>query len=377
MRPHVIYVSYDGAAEPLGVSQILPYLESLARQFEITLVSFEKPGTDPTYAAGRLAAAGVTWRPLNYHSSPKVLSTARDIAAGSREIDRVASEAGGDIIHVRSYVPALMALRSHQIQRAKLLFDIRGFWADERVEGGIWRRGALFKVAKRYERRFFARADAVVTLTEASVPWIRKQIGERPTPVEVIPTCVDLERFRLPPASSAEPVALWNGSIGTWYRFDLAYEVAAALGLKLKVITRDVTAAREALGDRAAEIVSARPDEMPDHLAVPHVGLSLVQPSFSKLASAPTRVAEHLAMGAPVLVTDGVGDLRRIVETDHVGTAFVPGDGDSLACAAVTLGDFLGSPETLRERCRGAAEARFSASQGAQRYASLYERLTG
>ena len=324
MKPHVIYVSYDGAAEPLGVSQILPYLESLARQFEITLISFEKPETDPTYAAARLAAAGVTWRPLNYHSSPKVLSTARDIAAGSREIDRAARESGGDIIHVRSYVPALMALRSRQIQRAKLLFDIRGFWADERVEGGIWRRGALFKTAKRYERKFFAQADAVVTLTEASVPWIRKQIGARATPVVVIPTCVDLERFSLPQASSAEPVALWNGSIGTWYRFDLAYEAAEALGLELRVITRDVAAARSALDGRAAEVISARPDEMPNRLAVPHVGLCLVQPSFSKLASAPTRVAEHLAMGAPVLVTDGVGDLRRVVETDRVGAAFAP-----------------------------------------------------
>ena len=94
--------------------------------------------------------------------------------------------------------PALMATRSMTLKHARLLFDMRGFWADERVEGGIWRRGVLYRLAKRQERRFFARADGVVTLTEASLPWIRSQLGSRSIPVEVIPTCVALDRFVMP-----------------------------------------------------------------------------------------------------------------------------------------------------------------------------------
>ena len=32
----------------------------------------------------------------------------------------------------------LMALPAKRMTGAKLLFDMRGFWADERVDGGLW-----------------------------------------------------------------------------------------------------------------------------------------------------------------------------------------------------------------------------------------------
>ena len=39
----VVYVSYDGALDPLGASQVVPYLLGLAaRGVAITLISFEK-----------------------------------------------------------------------------------------------------------------------------------------------------------------------------------------------------------------------------------------------------------------------------------------------------------------------------------------------
>src|SRR5262245_48131003 len=44
----VIYVSYDGALDPLGASQVVPYLLGLAeRGVAVTLVSFEKSTTSP------------------------------------------------------------------------------------------------------------------------------------------------------------------------------------------------------------------------------------------------------------------------------------------------------------------------------------------
>src|SRR4051794_19321096 len=195
-RPRVIYVSYDGAAEPLGRSQVVAYLERLASDCDIDLISFEKPADDRDEVAQRLAARGVGWHPLLYHRRPPVASTAFDVARGTRLIRRLAEGIDGPLIlHARSYVPALMAVRAGLGERARFLFDIRGFWADERVEGGIWRRGAVYRLAKRYERRFFAEADAVVTLTRSSVDQIRAWMSPNDAPVEVIPTCVDVERF--------------------------------------------------------------------------------------------------------------------------------------------------------------------------------------
>ena len=41
---HITYLTYDGITDPLGQSQILPYLCGLIQneKFKITLVSFEK-----------------------------------------------------------------------------------------------------------------------------------------------------------------------------------------------------------------------------------------------------------------------------------------------------------------------------------------------
>src|SRR3954467_8772321 len=111
-----------------------------------------------------------------------------------------------------------MALEARRATGGALLFDICGFWADERVDGGLWRPGGLlYRAAKRCERSFFANADAIVTLTEASVPQVRAWAGNRPVPIDVIPTCVDIGRFSKRPARPSGPHAVWSGSVGTWY----------------------------------------------------------------------------------------------------------------------------------------------------------------
>ena len=88
MSPGVLYLSYDGMLEPLGQSQVLAYLERLAADHRIHLISFEKPADladHPRLAAmrARIAAAGLVWHPLTYHKRPSALATAWDIAAGT------------------------------------------------------------------------------------------------------------------------------------------------------------------------------------------------------------------------------------------------------------------------------------------------------
>jgi hypothetical protein len=131
----VAYVSYDGIGEPLGQSQVLAYLERLAGAVEITLLSFEKRGTVNEALRSRVNAAGIRWLPLRYHKRPPVLSTLWDVVRGTCVLVLV-SRRRPDIVHARSYVPALIFLLARPLSGAKFLFDIRGFWVDERVAGG-------------------------------------------------------------------------------------------------------------------------------------------------------------------------------------------------------------------------------------------------
>ncbi len=374
-RSRIIYISYEGVGEPLGRSQVLAYLARLASTYDVALISFEQSSDTRLRLKNELSEMGIEWLPRRYHRRPPVLSTAWDIHAGRRALIRAAKRWPPQIIHVRSDVPALMAVLARRRTNGKLLFDIRGFWADERVEGGLWRPGGLlYRLAKRCERRFYAEADAIVTLTQASVPYLRAWTGQRSVPIQVIPTCVDLRKFAERPQRPDGPHAVWSGSIGTWYRFDLARRVAQALALPLTVVTRQVELARRELRDYPSTVRSVTPDEMPDQLFSGDIGLCLIASRFSKTASAPTRFAEYLAAGMPVVVTKGVGDLETVVEEHQVGAVLHGEDDRSLADAAAQV-RALAADQTARKRCQRLARERYDVDAGASQYASLYQRL--
>lgn len=374
-RPRIIYVSYDGACEPLGRSQVVAYLLRLARDCEITLISFEKDQASRSDMARQLAAAGIRWLPLRYHKRPPVLSTLRDVLAGARAVRAACAEEPADIVHVRSYVPALIALVAARFGRPrwKLLFDIRGFWVEERVAAGLWRPGGLLvQIAKRCERQFFARADAVVTLTSASVPEIHRLLAGRTVPIVVIPTCAEVQRF-----ADAEPRgegarAVWCGSVGSFYRFDLAVRFAEALGLPLLVLTRQLDTAMRTLGGRPADVREVQPAEIPGELGPQDIGMCFYVDDFSNLARAPTRLAEYLAAGMTVAVTPRIGDLDALVTELELGVTVedeTPSGLEQAARKALALTN----DEARTERARATAKQRFSVDAGVAAYRALYE----
>ncbi|HEY1357611.1 MAG TPA: glycosyltransferase [Thermoleophilaceae bacterium] len=373
-RPSVVYISYDGATEPLGRSQVVAYLERLAAEFDIRLVSFEKEPRPARDIAERLESAGIEWIPLRYHGRVPLASTAYDLVRGVRALNRALRTRPADIIHTRSYVPTELVLRTASTNHSRLLFDIRGFWVDERVEGGIWRRGLLYRYGKRRERSFFKRADAVVTLTRASVPVIEGWLADRQIPVDVIPTCTDVERFAGTQPRSGGAHSVWMGSLSTWYRFDLAARLARLAGLPLNVFTRETETAR-AIAPEAADIRSLHPREVAGALHAGDVGLCLYTPGFSRLACAPARLAEYLAAGMPVAVSAGVGDMADIVREEGVGVVIEDEDDDALVTAGESL-KALGSEGDARARCREVARRLFDVADGARRYADTYRRLT-
>ena len=67
----VLYISYDGMTDPLGQSQVLPYLTGLSKKgFNIILISFEKQerftGTKPLIEK-LCQEAGHCMEPVNVH----------------------------------------------------------------------------------------------------------------------------------------------------------------------------------------------------------------------------------------------------------------------------------------------------------------------
>jgi glycosyltransferase involved in cell wall biosynthesis len=396
MNPGVLYIAYDGMLEPLGQSQVLAYLERLASDRPIHLLSFEKATDWPDVAAratvqARMAAAGIRWHPRRYHKRPSALATAWDICVGIVSGLWLVLRYRLAIVHARSYVAAVMALVLKQFTGTKFVFDMRGFWADERVDGGLWPRdGRMYRIAKWFERKFLLNADHVVSLTHAAQAEMQgfDYLQGRMPPVTVIPTCADLARFR--PAHAAHDdsafVLGYVGSAGTWYLFDA---VARAMRLLLDLrqdarfllLNRGehayITERLEAAGvpEDRIELRAADHAEVSAHMARMDAGIFFIKPVFSKQASAPTRLGEFLGCGIPCLGNHGVGDMAGILEGEGVGAAVASFDDAALRAGLRQLLDLCADPAT-RARCVEVARRHFSLEQGVRGYTQVYDQVS-
>ena len=395
-RPTAIYMCYDGVLEPLGESQVVAYLTRLSDEYAIDLISFEKPGDlERGDRVQRMAAllrdAGIAWHPHRYHKWPPILSTLWDMGGAMAHAAVLAVRGQAAVVHSRSVLCAAMLYPAQAITGARALVDIRGFWADERVDGGMIRAGGpVYRVLKALEKAMLRRADHIVTLTDASVPYLRddRRFGRPDAPITVIPTCTDLQLFSPDPRPLAtRPLIIgYVGQIGTWYMLDemLAFFRAvqrrrpdARLLLVNRSQQEELRTAVVAAGidGDAVEITSAARDTMPDQIRRMDAALAFINPYFSKIASAPTKMAEYLGCGVPVVGNEGCGDMARIIEEDRVGVALTAVDPAAIEVSADLLLERLADPE-LPARCVASARRHFSLEEGVNRYRMIYASLT-
>jgi glycosyltransferase involved in cell wall biosynthesis len=383
--------------EPLGQSQVIGYIERLSRDFALHLISFEKPADladrdKLAPVAERLARAGIAWRPLTYHKRPTVPATLFDIAHGTLVALWLTLRHRLRLVHARSYVAALMGMAVKRLTGARLLFDMRGLWADERVEGGLWPTGgAVYRAAKRIERSLLRAADRVVTLTEASVPVLERLAadgGREHLPITVIPTCANLERFKPDGAARPERFTLgYVGSIGTIYLFDEVLACFDAIrqrrpDARLLVVNRnDQALVRAKLADHGlaaeqVELVAADHAEVPALVRRMSAGIGIYRPDFSRVATAPTKLAEYLGCGVPCLGNTGVGDIAFILEHEGGGVTLHDFSAAERSRAVDRLLAMCDDPATTA-RCRAVALKHFSIDSGVERYRAIYRELAG
>jgi glycosyltransferase involved in cell wall biosynthesis len=390
----VLYISYDGMLEPLGQSQVLAYLEKLAPGWRIHLISFEKAADWRDQAQvkamrQRIADAGIKWHPRIFRNRPRPLAAVFNIFGGAFAALAIAKRHRVRIFHARNILCSTMCIPALTMSGGDLISDIRGFWPDERVDAGHIRKGgAVHRVLKRLECLALRKSAWIVTLTQRSVPILKEdpQFGNPTAPISVIPTCVDTLRFRVAARAQGRPLMIgYVGSFGTWYMLDETIAVCAAV-LKLEPSARFLivnrherasicrTLARHSIADSAFEIRSAAYSEMPDLIGRMSFGMCLVRPQFSKLSSAPTKFAEYLACGVPVLAADGVGDLGQIIRDERVGIAANEFGEAALADLASRIVN-LAKDLDIHRRCRAVAEEKFSLERGVEEYRRIYDGL--
>jgi glycosyltransferase involved in cell wall biosynthesis len=399
----ILFISYDGLTDPLGRSQVLPYLAGLSRLgHRVTLISADKPHRVATEGAAvrRLCEdAGIDWHIVDYRRNVPVLSGASIRRKLERKAVALHRANPFDIFHGRSHLPATVGLRLKREFGVKFLFDMRGFWPEEKVEAGSWPLSnpvfrAVFHHMKRIERRLLRAADHVVTLTEASLPLLRARPELGGTPVTVIPCCADFDHFPLVSAEAraasradlgidAEAhVLAYLGSIGAWYMLDemldffVVYRRRHPDSVMLFVTPQDpdifaAAAAARGLPADAIRVRAGTREQVPRLMAAADAGLFFIRPVSSKIASSPTKMAEMMALGLPIVGNAGVGDVAGILADSGCGVAIDRFDAAAYDEAIERLERVDRTPAQIR----AAGLDRFDVAEGIRRYHLIYRGL--
>ena len=402
-QKQIIYCSYDGLLDSLGRSQILPYVEGLNTnsQYLFTVVSFEKTHDNIEFEKLKvfLASKNINWIPRVYTKKPPILSTIWDIIKLKKLLNKILKTQKIDLIHCRSYITSIVALNFKLKFNIPFIFDMRGFYADERVDGKLWNKNKfpfnkIYNYFKKKETVFLQHADYTISLTENGKREIESWKLPNQSSIKVIPCCTDENLFQIKNISNKKDelgikkddlVLSYVGSIGTWYMLNEMLDFFKILNekktnAKFLFITKDdpdlVFSKAEQKGIAKDKIIiQPSPRElMPSYIAVSDFSIFFIMPVFSKKASSPTKMGEIMNLGIPIICNSGVGDVDSIIK-ECMPELLVKYFNNKEYNRIVDL--ILDEYKPNKEKIINTSYQYYSLEQGVNRYKEVYYEILG
>lgn len=403
----ILFISYDGMTDPLGQSQVIPYLQGLSNMgFQFFILSCEKEETfikNKSSVEKLLQGYTIEWHPVAYTKKPPILSTLKDIFQLRKKAAAIYRLHKIDMVHTRPGIPSMVGSWMKKEFGIKFLNDIREFYADSRIDGGIWNgRNPIYKTIYRYfkknEQQELAISDGIVCLTKAAEKIIlASPYFQNGTPLKVIPCSADLAVFDYKKINAAtiietkkqlgiteeDFIVSYLGSVGGWYMTNemlhfcklLLNKKPCAKFLFISPHLHELIineAARHGIPRDRIIVKNSNREEVPTLLSVSNYSIFFIKPCHSKLSSSPTKHGEIMAMGIPVITNSGVGDVQQIVQKYQSG--FVINEFDDTAFNEVIEEITMGKSFD-RSLIRKGAEEVYSLEMAVQMYGDLYRQL--
>ncbi len=405
----VLYITYDGLLDPLGSSQILPYLIGINDSSKsIFIVSVEKPerfSKNFEKLNKELIEKNIYWEPLLFSQKFGVFGKIWDFLKIYFTTTKLSFSKKINIVHARGHVSAQVASFLKKIFKVRYIFDFRGLWVDERVDKGGWDLEKYFdrlqyKYFKYKEIKLLKNADHIVLLTNKVKDEICRISETNYDKLTVIPCCADFNHFTLQTESkklsSRKILGIPNnslvfgflGSVGPMYLLDdyfkfieLIYKRYALIDIDVfgLLITNDLNAANLAKRRIVDEnlnqniiVLSTSRSQVPELLHSLDVLISFISSTYARQASSPTKIAESFACGIPIISNQGVGDVE-----DHINDI----NGGKIISNTLqeTLEKMLPSLDEIvaldREKIRNKAKEFLSLDIALQRYKDVYSKI--
>jgi glycosyltransferase involved in cell wall biosynthesis len=386
--------------EPLGRSQVLSYIYRLSDAgFRFVIISLEREQDINAVAVSRLTrelrARSIEWRWDRFHQGGirPVFRNLRNLFRQARSLSRT-NKFGA--VHARSLLPALVARLFQFTNGVPYVFDVRGYWAEEKAAEGAWVTNRFaFALAKKIERHLMEHASAVVTLTAIHEADIKARLPN--LLVTVVPTCADYDIFTRVVDQDAIPEEVLArlrgklvigvvGSISRSYRTPEALQLFAEIhrlrrDAHLLCLTRQIGQMKSMLRDSGiadadSTLLSSDHEQMPAWMSVMDWALLLLSDGDAKRGSMPTKLAEFLAAEVRIVQYGCNREVADRIRECGAGIVLQNLSLEELKRAAQQIASEPRSSESTA-KARTLTRAHFGLESGVRKYEDLFNRIMG
>lgn len=341
------FIENPFAPENAGVmrGQVINVLKSIATQNDdveihwlalINTVSYRPSEDEINELKAELKASNVTLKIIELPSGKLARwSFAKD------QLSKYASIIYPDIVHCRVYPATLVALDTKKKYKFsyKVIFDARGVYPEQILERST---GIVGKVRyywwKTIEKRLLKESDLIVGVTNAFIDHFKK-IDDGAT-YKFIPCCVNIDEKDTRIVNNqlkselgfkdSDIIAVYSGNLSSKYSsVNHIVEIFSNLykknsNFRFLVLTKSNSEELKSLLTNAGlvektVITSLKPQQVPEYLSICNIGTLFREKSIVNEVAMPTKFAEYISKGLPVIVSDTIKGVAELVKRENVG----------------------------------------------------------
>ena len=358
MDIEIFYIAYDGIiTQSVFDSQVVGFLKKLTKNkdFNINLIGFENlksfflQSRELTIKKERIVS-NLGIKVTIYPRSPGYIGIYFSILLLLPHFLYRAIRKNKVLFHARGNKAAFMACKIKRFfPLFKVIYDARGVEPEEYVyrkqlqySGKIFlscREEKIFYKLKRIEKYIVKNSDKIVCVSNEFRKHYLTKYKILKDKISVFPCCVDTSIFysdedvrtkaRARMGLKGKLVMIYCGSMKPLQMpksiikfFKEIYKLDKEVFFL--ILTREFERAEEFVQDEGIpiesyKILSVKHSQVPLYLNASDIGIILRDKNIVNRVACPTKFAEYMACGLYIVLTDGIGDISKIVTEKKIG----------------------------------------------------------
>lgn len=399
----ILYLSFDGLADQVSFSQVIPYIKTLNNFFKVYVMTLEKKNnlTDVDLQKINLKKKNINFFFL-YFTKRKFFRPIHlfyDFIKTFVYLLFILKKNKIKIIHARGHMPAFVCYFISFIYDLNFVFDFRGLWAEERIDNGSIKLNSFFgiliyKFLKFLEIKTINKSYAIIVLTSKFKKTLIKDQIFHNKKIFVMPCYVEIKKFdliikknklnifnelKIPKNSK---IITYLGSISGIYLIDqmlLYFNNICNLNKNfyLLIITKQEEIAFKKIKNLALDSIkkniivkTLNHIDVPIYLSKSDISMFFLKNSDARKAGCPIKFTESVSLGVPVICNKNIGDLDDYFDESEIGLSIDIKSINDLKLLSENL-NFL--TKLSRKKIRNYANKKFSIKNAYDQYKLIYK----